>query len=77
MTTRKKVRTLLEFQKVALRAWGKCLRCKGSFEPGWVCAEHPHKPWKHDDCGSEGSPCPVCNPRGEVQWERVYATTDP
>ena len=54
-----------------------CPRCAGSFEPGWVCAEHQDKPWKHDGCGWEGLPCAVCNPDGVVMWKAVYATTDP
>lgn len=24
---------------------------------GWVCEEHPDKPWPHDDCAGPGVPC--------------------
>jgi hypothetical protein len=54
-----------------------CPLCAGSEEPGWVCAVHWRLPWKHDGCGWEGGPCPVCNPHGFVDWKEVYATTDP
>jgi hypothetical protein len=23
---------------------------------GWVCEEHPHLPWPHDDCPGPGMP---------------------
>lgn len=50
-----------------------CASCEGS---GWLCADHPAKPFKHDDCGAEGAPC-VCNPAGAVRWAHVYADTPP
>ena len=50
--------------------------CTESIEPGWTCAVHSLLPWKHDGCGWEGGPCPVCNPHGFVQWKEVYPTTD-
>jgi len=50
-----------------------CASCEGS---GWLCADHPAKPFKHDDCGAEGAPC-VCNPAGAVRWAQVYADTPP
>lgn len=46
-----------------------CPICKGT---GWVCEEHPDKPWEHDGCGGAGGRC-VCNPEGVVDWARVYA----
>ncbi len=49
-----------------------CPVCKGE---RWVCAEHPDKPWRHDGCGWEGSPC-VCNPKAEVEWAEVYAQVE-
>ncbi len=44
---------------------GDCIRCA---DRGWVCENHPDKPWKISqdrmescDCGA-GMPCPDCNP---------------
>jgi hypothetical protein len=43
-----------------------CSNCEGS---GWVCEDHPDRPWEGTsapgegcDCGA-GSPCPCCNLR--------------
>lgn len=47
-----------------MTAW-RCVHCAGSLEPGWVCADHPDKPWGHDGCGAEAARC-VCNPTGAV-----------
>jgi hypothetical protein len=30
-----------------------CPLCAKSKEPGWLCAEHPRKPWEHDGRGAE------------------------
>jgi hypothetical protein len=46
------------------------------YEPGWVCEDHPDKPWEHDGCGAPGMRC-ACNPNGDVGWKQVFATTDP
>lgn len=54
-----------------------CARCAGATEPGWVCADHPERPWEHGGCEAEGAPCPDCNPGGRVEWVEVYATADP
>jgi hypothetical protein len=36
-----------------------CPRCQGA---GWVCENHPDRPWGHDhDCSRAGMPCPDCN----------------
>jgi hypothetical protein len=61
----------IEARAVSEPRLSACAFCGGS---GWLCADHPALPWKHDDCGSEGVPC-VCNPTGAVCWERVYAET--
>jgi hypothetical protein len=40
----------------------KCELCDGC---GWVCENHPSRPWEGDracTCGGAGSPCPWCNP---------------
>lgn len=42
-----------------------CPLCQGSTARGWLCADHPDKPWEHDGCGAEGVRC-VCNPEGEL-----------
>ncbi len=39
----------------------KCLCCE---DTGWVCENHPDRPFFGDcayDCGGAGAPCPVCN----------------
>ena len=63
----------IEARAVSEPQLSACAFCEGS---GWLCADHPTLPWKHDDCGSEGAPC-VCNPTGAVPWERVYAEIAP
>ena len=40
-----------------------CQRCNST---GWVCENHPDRPWDKDapngcECGA-GDPCPDCNP---------------
>jgi hypothetical protein len=52
-----------------------CPRCEQSAEPGWVCEDHPDKPWQHDGCGGAGAPC-ECNPAGFVQWQEIFATNE-
>lgn len=27
---------------------------------GWICEEHPDKPWPHDDCAGPGMLCSCC-----------------
>jgi hypothetical protein len=39
----------------------KCILCA---DTGWVCENHPRRPWEGPhgcDCGGAGMPCPVCN----------------
>jgi hypothetical protein len=43
-----------------------CLGARG------VCEDHPDKPWEHDGCGGAGAPC-ACNPKGAVEWAKVFA----
>ena len=33
-------------------------------DTGWVCEQHPDKPFGHDGCPGPGDPCPVCNSAG-------------
>lgn len=38
-----------------------CPTCAGT---GWVCEDHPFRPWEGPHacgCGAAGAPCPVCN----------------
>ena len=35
------------------REMTSCPLCAKSKEPGWLCAEHPRKPWEHDGRGAE------------------------
>jgi hypothetical protein len=40
----------------------KCALCE---DCGWVCENHPDRPWSGDHactCGGAGEPCPRCNP---------------
>ena len=39
----------------------KCIFCA---DTGWVCENHPRRPWEGQyacDCGGAGMPCPNCN----------------
>jgi hypothetical protein len=39
----------------------KCPLCEDS---GWVCENHPKRPWEGEhacNCGGAGMPCPTCN----------------
>ena len=35
----------------------------GKCDNGWICEEHPERPWPHDDCGRPGVRCenPECD----------------
>ena len=40
-------------------------QCANCFDVGWVCENHPSRPWSKTapagcDCGA-GMPCPLCN----------------
>jgi hypothetical protein len=51
-----------------LASLSSCPICAGM---GWVCEEHPDKPWEHDGCGAAGAPC-ICNPTGHVDMPTVF-----
>jgi hypothetical protein len=39
----------------------KCILCD---DAGWVCENHPTRPWEGEHactCGGAGAPCPMCN----------------
>jgi hypothetical protein len=37
----------------------KCNICEDS---GWICDNHPHRPWEGNHaCSCGGAPCPHCN----------------
>jgi hypothetical protein len=47
-----------------------CLACDNT---GWVCEEHPDRPWRGTsertdacDCVKVGMPCEACNPSGGI-----------
>ena len=44
---------------------GTCGKC----DDGWICEEHPERPWPHDDCGGPGMPCdvPTCPYRVDLR----------
>ena len=50
----------------------RCPVCLGS---GWVCEDHPDKPWEHEGCGGAGAPC-FCNPKGAVKFVEVFAEVE-
>jgi len=52
-----------------------CPICRDSAEPGWVCAEHPDKPWQHVGCEDAEARACVCNPEHAVVCVQVYAET--
>jgi len=41
----------------------------GKCDHGWICEEHPDRPWPHDDCAGPGMPCdvPMCLYRIDVR----------
>lgn len=54
-----------------------CPLCAGV---GWVCENHPNKPWADDvpngcTCGA-GAPCRLCNAPGQPDVSRVIQTID-
>jgi hypothetical protein len=50
-----------------------CPKCQGT---GYICEDHPDKPFQHDNCSGIGWPC-ECNPEQEMRWQKVFATNDP
>ena len=49
----------------SMTVFAKCALCE---DCGWVCENHPDRPWdgKHAcNCGGAGAPCPRCNPSDE------------
>jgi hypothetical protein len=46
----------------------KCALCE---DGGWVCENHPERPWGGShacQCGGAGMPCPECNPNQTSKW---------
>lgn len=45
--------------RIPVRGRGFCTTCEGQ---GWVCEDHPLKPWSKGDgcCGGAGMLCPEC-----------------
>jgi len=52
-----------------LDSWSNCGTCAGM---GWVCEEHPDRPWEHDGCGGAGAGR-LCNPHLYVDFVAVLA----
>jgi hypothetical protein len=55
----------------------KCARCD---DCGWVCEEHPYRPWqgvRACDCGAAGAPCPDCNTLKNGTPKGSFALSDP
>jgi hypothetical protein len=51
----------------------KCSRCE---DRGWVCENHPERPWEGGNactCGGVGMPCPRCNATLENETPRLPA----
>jgi hypothetical protein len=49
----------------------KCALCEDS---GWVCEDHPKRPWEGPHacgCGGAGMACPVCNAPGDGEAPRM------
>ena len=49
----------------------RCLQCEGC---GWICEEHPGRPWEGQHacpCGAAGMPCPLCNQPAEGEEPRL------
>jgi hypothetical protein len=53
-------------------------------DQGWICEEHPDRPWPHDECSGPGTQChnPECswwqgeNPKAlDRPWDVVIAST--
>ena len=48
-----------------------CVNCD---DLGWVCENHPDRPWdgaRACTCGGAGAPCPACNAAGEGEVPRM------
>ena len=48
----------------ALRFHSLVMKCSLCEDCGWVCENHPEKPWEGEHactCGGAGAPCPECN----------------
>ena len=46
----------------------------GKCDEGWICEEHPDRPWPHDNCSGRGVPCdvPTCPYRIDVRPGKTY-----
>jgi hypothetical protein len=56
---------------MGLDAEMKCSPCE---DCGWVCENHPVRPWEGQHacrCGGAGMPCPSCNPSDDVSAPRA------
>jgi hypothetical protein len=56
-----------------LRILMACIWCD---DVGWVCENHPERPWEGPyacDCGGAGNACPACNVADECETPRLPA----
>jgi hypothetical protein len=54
----------------------KCARCEDN---GWVCENHPDRPWQGVnacECGGAGMPCPHCNEDDPPQLPNGFVDDD-
>lgn len=60
-----------------MTAQDRCQACAGS---GWVCENHPDRPWENANgttcCGGAGGNC-SCNSDGAFEFQAVLASTEP
>ncbi|MBR0746574.1 hypothetical protein JQ582_21825 [Bradyrhizobium japonicum] len=55
-------------------AGGCATTCTNYDDLGWVCENHPDRPWdgrRACSCGGAGAPCPACNVSGEGEVPRM------
>ncbi|MCP1768328.1 hypothetical protein ABIB94_008124 [Bradyrhizobium sp. JR7.2] len=48
--------------------------CTNCDDLGWVCENHPDRPWEGPracTCGGAGAPCLACNATGEGEGSRM------
>src|SRR5215470_2180381 len=41
---------------------------------GYVCEDHPNKPWEHNDCHAAGDPCPRPDCPYKDNSDAIFAT---
>ena len=57
-----------------LAAGAMATTCANCDDLGWVCENHPDRPWEGPracNCGGAGAPCPACNAAGDGEVPRM------